>query len=390
MAENQKTNLATVRFSSGVGNTLQIKFPPVKKEKSRFLPYLAFSGIEEHLQRNPKDTIVKKESIKLSNRYKDGFENAPVNEITTFERRISIRNIVILKGNRSYEDTDEGYIFTTIEPSKYVKKVLINNWGKVSYHKSNADLKELIINALSIPLSEKVSFSIKFYSSLKEKKNNSIVGSGDILCGKFNVILKETIEKKGVALYICYDNYEVQTNWFDRQPLGHGGILLIEKNGKTTYYEYGRYDKEEKGMVRKVTVPNVVWKKSEEKITETELNKVLSFLSTHSGQNKNITAAYIETNHIDVMLEYAKKKYGESNPNAGIKSSPYNKDRKEYNIINNNCGTFAKDVIMNDKDTKSFVTLLYATPEAIVKDFLQEGYKKVFYNSLTKKTTISE
>lgn len=122
MAENQKTNLATVRFSSGVGNTLQIKFPPVKKEKSRFLPYLAFSGIEEHLQRNPKDTIVKKESIKLSNRYKDGFENAPVNEITTFERRISIRNIVILKGNRSYEDTDEGYIFTTIEPSKYAKK----------------------------------------------------------------------------------------------------------------------------------------------------------------------------------------------------------------------------------------------------------------------------
>jgi hypothetical protein len=390
MAENQNTNLATVRFSSGVGNTLQIKFPPVKKEKSRFLPYLAFSGIEEHLQRNPKDTIVKKESIKLSNRYKDGFENAPVNEITTFERRISIRNIVILKGNRSYEDTDEGYIFTTIEPSKYAKKVLINNWEKVSYHKSNADLKELIINALSIPLSEKVSFSIKFYSSLKEKKNNSIVGSGDILCGKFNVILKETIEKKGVALYICYDNYEVQTNWFDRQPLGHGGILLIEKNGKTTYYEYGRYDKEEKGMVRKVTVPNVVWKKSEEKITETELNKVLSFLSTHSGQNKNITAAYIETNHIDVMLEYAKKKYGESNPNAGIKSSPYNKDRKEYNIINNNCGTFAKDVIMKDKDTKSFVTLLYATPEAIVKDFLQEGYKKVFYNSLTKKTTISE
>ena len=169
MAENQNTNLATVRFSSGVGNTLQIK-----KEKSRFLPYLAFSGIEEHLQRNPKDTIVKKESIKLSNRYKDGFENAPVNEITTFERRISIRNIVILKGNRSYEDTDEGYIFTTIEPSKYAKKVLINNWEKVSYHKSNADLKELIINALSIPLSEKVSFSIKFYSSLKEKKNNSI------------------------------------------------------------------------------------------------------------------------------------------------------------------------------------------------------------------------
>ena len=30
MAENQKTNLATVRFSSGVGNTLQIKFPEVR------------------------------------------------------------------------------------------------------------------------------------------------------------------------------------------------------------------------------------------------------------------------------------------------------------------------------------------------------------------------
>ena len=42
MAENQKTNLATVRFSSGVGNTLQIKFPKVvssEKDNTEYIYY---------------------------------------------------------------------------------------------------------------------------------------------------------------------------------------------------------------------------------------------------------------------------------------------------------------------------------------------------------------
>ena len=384
MAENQKKNLATVRFSSGVGNTLQIKFPPVKKEKSRFLPYLAFSGIEEHLQRNPKDTIVKKESIKLSNRYKEGFENAPVNEITTFERRISIRNILILKGNRSYEDTDEGYIFTTIEPSTYAKKVLINNWGKVSYHKSNSDLKELIINALSIPLSEKVSFSIKFYSSLKEKKNNSIVENEDILCGKFNVILKKEI--KGVAICVCFVNYKVKTP-VGKYEFGHGGILLIENNGITSYYEYGRYDSENLGMVRKVTVPNITWN-GKGLISEEELNKVLSILSKKSGQNKDIRAAYIETNHIDIMLNYAKKWYAESNPKAVVKDTPYNKDRDTYNLFTRNCGTFAMDTVLADDEISGPDIIIKATPNNIVDEFLDQGHREVIYTSKTNSTEI--
>jgi len=41
MAENQKTNLATVRFSSGVGNTLQIKFPEVvSSQKDKHVVHL--------------------------------------------------------------------------------------------------------------------------------------------------------------------------------------------------------------------------------------------------------------------------------------------------------------------------------------------------------------
>ena len=40
MAENQKTNLATVRFSSGVGNTLQIKFPKVVSSEKDNTEYI--------------------------------------------------------------------------------------------------------------------------------------------------------------------------------------------------------------------------------------------------------------------------------------------------------------------------------------------------------------
>mgnify|MGYP007019933133 CR=1 FL=1 len=40
--------------------------------------------------------------------------------------------------------------------------------------------------------------------------------------------------------------------------LGHAGVLLIDnKTGVTKYYEYGRYDKEGKGVVRTFAVPNV-------------------------------------------------------------------------------------------------------------------------------------
>ncbi|CCY51719.1 MULTISPECIES: hypothetical protein [Bacteroides] len=76
------------------------------------------------------------------------------------------------------------------------------------------------------------------------------------------------------AIYITFPKYRANGIPFT----GHAGVLLInDKTGLTKYYEYGRYDKESKGLVRTASVPNVVIGKDGKPTTES-LNKVMKQL----------------------------------------------------------------------------------------------------------------
>ena len=76
------------------------------------------------------------------------------------------------------------------------------------------------------------------------------------------------------AIYITFPKYRANGIPFT----GHAGVLLInDKTGLTKYYEYGRYDKESKGLVRTASVPNVVIGKDGKTTTES-LNKVMKQL----------------------------------------------------------------------------------------------------------------
>lgn len=60
------------------------------------------------------------------------------------------------------------------------------------------------------------------------------------------------------GIYIAFPDYKISTPIGKIGNLGHAGVLLIDnKTGVTKYYEYGRYDKEGKGVVRTFAVPNV-------------------------------------------------------------------------------------------------------------------------------------
>ena len=73
------------------------------------------------------------------------------------------------------------------------------------------------------------------------------------------------------AIYIAFPKYRANGIPFT----GHAGVLLIDnKTGLIKYYEYGRYDKEGKGLVRTVTISNVVIGK-DGKPTIQSLNKVI-------------------------------------------------------------------------------------------------------------------
>lgn len=60
------------------------------------------------------------------------------------------------------------------------------------------------------------------------------------------------------GIYIAFPDYKISTPLGKVGNLGHAGVLLINnKTGGTKYYEYGRYDAENKGIVRTISVPDV-------------------------------------------------------------------------------------------------------------------------------------
>jgi len=177
------------------------------------------------------------------------------------------------------------------------------------------------------------------------------------------------------AIYIAFPKYRANGIPFT----GHAGVLLIDnKTGLTKYYEYGRYDKEGKGLVRNVSVSNVVIGKDGKPTTES-LNKVMKQLSDKSGHSGDIEGAYIISDKFKEMNDYAKSKMSENdNPN-----------RKEYSITSNNCATFAEDVITQDKSVDKPSSIIN-TPTNIVDEYQEEGNARVQYNSKTNSTTIGK
>ncbi|MFN7925617.1 MAG: hypothetical protein U0Q16_36290 [Bryobacteraceae bacterium] len=114
--------------------------------------------------------------------------------------------------------------------------------------------------------------------------------------------------------------------------LGHAGVLFINgKTGVTKYYEYGRYDPGQVGIVRKQTVPDV--KISGGKPTKASLTATLQRVSSLSGQRGRIEGVYLELpdGAFDKMLKYAD---GRLAKNSDPKRDP-------YQLFTNSCVHFA-------------------------------------------------
>ena len=177
------------------------------------------------------------------------------------------------------------------------------------------------------------------------------------------------------GIYITYPDYKINVGGLKIPNLGHAGILLVDNvTGFTKYYEYGRYDEESRGVVRTISVPNVEIG-TNGKPTETSLNKVLKILSEKAGQNGRIEGAYIESDKFDEMKNYAETKMAENS----------NPDRREYSLTRNNCGTFASDVLSQDKNVKEKLPVyLLPTPNNIVKKY-QEFFPRISFDRTKSK-----
>ncbi|MCP4118033.1 MAG: hypothetical protein GY737_22060 [Desulfobacteraceae bacterium] len=119
--------------------------------------------------------------------------------------------------------------------------------------------------------------------------------------------------------------------------LGHAGVLFINGNsGVTKYYEYGRYDANKLGWIKKILNLKDVRIGSNGKIDEFSLADVLLIISRKAGKGGRISAAYIEVDKkYDAMLAYAENR----------RLMNVDKNRERYDIVSYSCIHFIKGVM---------------------------------------------
>ena len=165
------------------------------------------------------------------------------------------------------------------------------------------------------------------------------------------------------GIYINFPEYRIDIG-IQVPFLGHSGVLLIDnKTGLTKYYEYGRYDSQNLGIVLNRAIPNVDMGK-DGKPTEESLYNVLKYISHIAGHDGPIEGAYVESDEFDAMNNYAQSRI-DRNVDIG---------RESYNIFENNCSTFAEEVLKQDKNVEDQIPAsIINVPNRIVKK-----WQKVF------------
>ena len=276
-------------------------------------------------------------------------------------------NRVVINQSGAVEETNHYYLFggvfassTSTQPYKYNSKEYDTKKGLNWYDYGARHYDAVLGRFMTVdPLAEKY-YSESLYTYCYSNPINCIAPNG----------------KDGI--YIAFPDYKISTPIGKIGNLGHAGVLLIDnKTGVTKYYEYGRYDKEGKGVVRTFAVPNVKIGQ-DKKPTLESLNKTLSIISEQAGHAGRIEGAYIESDKFKEMKNYAESKIAE---NANSK-------RKEYSLRNNNCGTFAADVLKQDPSVKDKAPVIIdPRPNSIVKEY-QDNFKSLNYDPKKRQVKI--
>jgi RHS repeat-associated protein len=141
------------------------------------------------------------------------------------------------------------------------------------------------------------------------------------------------------SVIIAFPDYMVQTDTiFGRQPLGHAGLLTINNStGAAHYYEYGRYDAQQKGIVRDYVPKTQIKLNKDGSVDRNSVRNAMGEISHRSGQDGRAEGAYVPTTRAqeDKINAYAK----------GRKAQNTDSDRKSYDKSCNSCNDFPRDAV---------------------------------------------
>jgi hypothetical protein len=177
--------------------------------------------------------------------------------------------------------------------------------------------------------------------------------------------------ENSAALLITYPDYPVNTDSFYGYTtmVGHAGVLLIKHDGRTKYYEFGRYNGNMNGEVRNQTITNAEIG-SDGRATRSSLKNILAQLSAKSGRNGRIRAAYFIKVDFDKMLAQATAK------------------QEAYTIASFNCGRYAETVILKGNPKIDKPLIINPTPNNIVDEYIEEGNAEVLFSPATGEISI--
>jgi RHS repeat-associated protein len=161
---------------------------------------------------------------------------------------------------------------------------------------------------------------------------------------------------------VVFPEYKIQTIAGKVPYLGHAGVIIINnKTGAAKYYEYGRYDAAEKGIVRSYSVGKLKFGKDGLPTIES-LTKVLGTVSYRSGKGGLATGVYIKDNNYKKMEEYAEKRLEENK----------DEERDEYSLRDNNCGTFMVETVNQSEDVEKIESGGYTSPRSFFRKYITD------------------
>lgn len=173
------------------------------------------------------------------------------------------------------------------------------------------------------------------------------------------------------ALLITYPDYEIDTFYGNTDGVGHAGVLLINSTGYTRYYEFGRYDPEQKGIVRNQRISDAQIG-TDGRATIASFQKILGELSAMSGKSGRIRASYFINMDFDNMNAQA------------------NTTQPTYDIVSFNCGHFAESVVLKGHPQIDEPIILNPTPNNLVDEYIEEGNAEVVFAPDTAEITVGE
>ncbi len=166
------------------------------------------------------------------------------------------------------------------------------------------------------------------------------------------------------GLYVEFPAYQVKVPGSSgRVGLGHGAVIAVDEDtGTTRGSEYGRYDRENQGVARRISVPSFRMK-SPGNPTSEELDNYARQLDAMYGHSGGVTRVhYIKGADEDKMIKLMQSAESGDRENGFYVNTP-------YRILDHNCGTYGAAILKRSMPWykfSGFGPYTWGTPHGIV------------------------